>query len=374
MGIVTSISVEKGYARLERATDQGYLDPKLRAASVVPKLIIRTLRGKSTNVNMKQLAVALMIWLDEKDRDYLWYYKAEVTFNVPLSGTPVPVLTANSKDKNRRHSHNPFGQVIPGAQRRRPDIIIVKDKNIRWPGRAATYPTGEAYMDNLSRVVEVKFEGDELSKDQDRDYEKIAGGRERFTVLKVTSYDDTKGKGIPVEKPLPVYADKPQPKGYFFEEWIRSGGRVVDSVVVAAQEAYRNASKQITKYSREAEQYLRNHAPWIFEGGKLVRDAATNTWKWMNEQGRTIKVWTQRQLDAALEALKKATDWTIEEIKKIDWMQVIAVGTVVVLVIAIGVAVTFFTAGAGTAPYAASVQAFLTSIGLGAAAVGAAAM
>ena len=86
-----------------------------------------------------------------------------------------------------------------------------------------------------------------------------------------------------------------------------------------------------------------------------------------------IKVWTQRQLDAALEALKKATDWTIEEIKKIDWMQVIAVGTVVVLVIAIGVVVTFFTAGAGTAPYVASVQAFLTSIGVGAAAVGAAA-
>lgn len=32
-------------------------------------------------------------------------------------------------------------------------------------------------------------------------------------------------------------------------------------------------------------------------------------------------------VDAALEALKKATDWTIEEIKKIGWMQVIAVGT-----------------------------------------------
>ena len=374
MGIVTSISVEKGYAQLERATDQGYLDPKLRAASVVPKLIIRTLRGKPSDVNMKQLAVALMIWLDEKNHDYLWYYKAEVTFNVPLRGTPVPVLTANSKDKNRRHSHNPFGQVIPGAQRRRPDIIIVKDKNIRWPGRAATYPTGEAYADNLSRVVEVKFEKDELSPEQERDYTKIAGGKDRFTVLKVTSYDDTKGKGILVKKPLPVYADKPQPKGYFYEEWIRSGGRVVDSVVVAAQEAYRNASKQITKYSREAEQYLRNHAPWIFEGGKLVRDAATNTWKWMDEQGRTLKIWTQKQLDAAFEALKRATDWTIEEIKKIDWMQVIAVGTVVVLVIAIGVAVTFFTAGAGTAPYAASVQAFLTSIGLGTAAVGAAAM
>ena len=54
-------------------------------------------------------------------------------------------------------------------------------------------------------------------------------------------------------------------------------------------------------------------------------------------------------------------------------MQVIAVGAVVVLVIAIGAAVTFFTAGMGTAPYVASVQAFLTSIGVGAAVVGAAA-
>ena len=43
-------------------------------------------------------------------------------------------------------------------------------------------------------------------------------------------------------------------------------------------------------------------------------------------------------------------------------MQVIAVGTVVVLVIAIGVAVTFFTAGTGTVPYTASVKVFLTSI------------
>ena len=68
-------------------------------------------------------------------------------------------------------------------------------------------------------------------------------------------------------------------------------------------------------------------------------------------------------MDAALESLKKATNWTIEEIKKIDWMQVIAIGTVVVLVIAIGVVVTFFTAEAGTVPYAASVQAFLTSTG-----------
>ena len=68
------------------------------------------------------------------------------------------------------------------------------------------------------------------------------------------------------------------------------------------------------------------------------------------------KPYGRRNTKHGVESLKKETDWRIEEIKKIDWMQIIAIGAVVVLVIAIGVAVTFFTAGAGTAPYSASVR------------------
>ena len=62
--------------------------------------------------------------------------------------------------------------------------------------------------------------------------------------------------------------------------------------------------------------------------------------------------------------IKKATDLGIEELKKIDWMQVLMVGAQIILVIGIGIAVTFFSSGTGTAPYIAAVQAFLTSLAL----------
>lgn len=363
MGIVTSIEVEKGYAQLEKDEHKSYLYPKLQAANTTPKVVVKTVKGKPLEINMKQLAVAMLIWADERNHDYLWYYKAEVTFNVPKSGTPVPVLTNSSKEKNRRHSHNPFGQVIAGAQRRRPDIIVVKDKNIRWPGLAATYPTGEKYGDNLSRVVEVKFDNDRLDKQQGKDYEKIAGGsRERFTVLKVSS-KDTGGKTA--ADMLPIYAPKPEPEGYFWEEWVKGARQSADSLLISLENQYQGYKRTITAYSQEAANYLRQQAPWVFEGGRFVQDKAKAVWKWVDETGKTVKTWTQQQLDAAMKQIQAATDWTIAEFKKIDWFQVIAVGGVIVLAIAIGAAVTFFSAGTATAPYVAAVQAFLVTLGIG---------
>lgn len=364
MAIVTTIEVEKGYAKLERSEHEGYVYPKIRVANLAPQKSIKTVKNKTISINLKQIMMAMLIWEDERNHDYLWYYKAEVTFNLPREGTPVPVLTHNSKDKNRRHSHNPFGQVISGAQRRRPDLIVVKDKNIRWPGRAAVYPpTGDSYGDNLSRVVEIKFDKDRLEKEQRDDYTQIAGGRNRFTVLKVSSYDTDKSR--PITAPLPVYAPKAEPKGYFWEKWVQDGKNWVDSILISAENTYQSYSRRISAYSQEAEQYLREHAPWMFTAGKFVQDKANATWKWVNEKGQVLKTWTQKQLDAAMKEIQKATDWTIEEFKKIDWFQVMAVGSVIVLVIAIGAAVTFFTAGTGTAPYAAAVQAFLVSLGIG---------
>lgn len=362
MTVVTSIEVEKGYVQLERAEHKNYLYPKLQAANTTPKVVVKTVKGKPVEINMKQLAVAMLIWADERNHDYLWYYKAEVTFNVPKSGTPIPVLTNSSKEKNRRHSHNPFGQVIAGVQRRRPDIIVVKDKNIRWPGRAATYPTGEKYGDNLSRVVEVKFDDDDLKEGQKTDYIKIAGGEERFTVLKVSSRD-TGGKTSADR--LPVYAPKPEPKGYFWEEWVKDGRQWADSLLISAEKQYQGYKRSITAYSQETERYLRKQAPWVFGGGRFVQDKAKAVWKWVDETGKTVKTWTQQQLDAAMKQIQAATDWTIAEFKQIDWFQVIAVGGVIVLAIAIGAAVTFFSAGTATAPYVAAVQAFLVTLGIG---------
>ena len=365
MSVITNITVEKGYADLEKLDNKSYLYPKLTAVNmgVATHIVKKIIKGIPTEVNMKQMAVAAMIWLDEYNHDHLWNYKAEVPFNVPLKGTSIPVLTANSSDKNRRHSHNPFGRVISGAQIRRPDIIIVKNQNIRWPGRAATYPTGEVYEDNLSRLVEIKFGRDDLRPEQERDYTKIAGGKDRFTVLKVTGYNP-KMRRVPAEEPVPVYAPKPQAQGYFLENWVRKGERTLDTVLIGARNAYRYTSRQVSLYSDQAQKYLRANAPWLFEGGQMVRDAARKTWKWVNDKGQIVKEWTQKQLDQAIMTIKKATDLGIEELKKIDWMQVLMVGAQIILVIGIGIAVTFFSSGTGTAPYIAAVQTILTSLTL----------
>ncbi|WP_445497011.1 VRR-NUC domain-containing protein [Photorhabdus sp. SF281] len=82
---------------------------------------------------------------------------------------------------NLPQSSNPFARPSAadaekfGVKRiRRPDIILVKEDALRWPGRNATYFDGSVHPDNLKMLIEVKFPGDKLTEDQEKDYIQIA--------------------------------------------------------------------------------------------------------------------------------------------------------------------------------------------------------
>ncbi|MXE26505.1 VRR-NUC domain-containing protein, partial [Escherichia coli] len=69
---------------------------------------------------------------------------------------------------------------------RRPDVIIVKNKEDRWPGLAGPDTEGNMHSDNLARLVEVKFPGDVLSREQYNEYMQIVGrNRTRMTILEI---------------------------------------------------------------------------------------------------------------------------------------------------------------------------------------------
>ncbi|WP_323868146.1 VRR-NUC domain-containing protein [Xenorhabdus szentirmaii] len=73
---------------------------------------------------------------------------------------------------------------------RRPDIVLVKNKQLRWPGRDAQYIDGSVHPDNLKVLIEVKFPGDSLTRDQEKDYPLIAG-KDRFGLFVVEDNRDS---------------------------------------------------------------------------------------------------------------------------------------------------------------------------------------
>lgn len=85
----------------------------------------------------------------------------------------------------RRHTTILFP--LPGKGiYRRPDGIIVEDKQDRWPGLTGPDTEGNMHGDNLARLDEVKFPGDTLYEDQYKVYRKIVGkNRTSMTLLEI---------------------------------------------------------------------------------------------------------------------------------------------------------------------------------------------
>ncbi|MCK9736605.1 MULTISPECIES: VRR-NUC domain-containing protein [Pseudomonas] len=75
---------------------------------------------------------------------------------------------------------------------RRPDVVIVND------------PTKPPTQDNIKQVVEIKFPPDSWSKEQQTDYERIAGGAEKLEKLEPSDCDCNQSEPnhskIPVEQ------------------------------------------------------------------------------------------------------------------------------------------------------------------------------
>lgn len=108
-------------------------------------------------------------------------YKPEVNYDM-TQHPPAPIMSSNDDMQPhgwlvgwiRKHwGDQPRPMFEPGqGMIRRPDVVIVENPNLP--------PT----QDNLRSVVEIKFPGDELTPQARRDYINIAGGKEKFKLLR----------------------------------------------------------------------------------------------------------------------------------------------------------------------------------------------
>lgn len=345
-----------------------YLVEKADYGVRFPRLTLRlSASGELKPVEMRQLVMSGLIRLDEYRHDYRFDYKAEVSFDM-LSEPPRPFLSSSGgqQDPDRRHTLSPFPQGLTAGLLRRPDVIIVKDPNVRWPGRAGPDHEGVMHRDNLERVVEVKFPGDELKALQRFSYERIAGGAQRFSVLQVI--DCRNGDGQEAERayneihqptrerepkkwpslvprqqgystPVPVYGPVATLRAAILQTWAQLGE--------GAGALYDEFSQEIIEISEDLKSFLQRSAAWLGREGNWVRRESEKAWEWVSGRAGELLRWTDRQLQDIWLDVQRHLDLTLEMLAKIEWAQLLVdagtqVVTVVVVIIVGGV---MYTAG-----------------------------
>jgi hypothetical protein len=347
--------MQEKQAKLPNDESRQYLHLKVEYAMRFPRLSVKTRRnGSAYNVNLKQLMMSGMIRIDEVVRDYFWYYKAEVSFDMRVT-PPCPYLSSQLKQKdkaNRRHTTNPFPVKGKGIYRR-PDIIIVKDKYDRWPGLARLDADGYPHADNLERLVEVKFPGDNLSDRQYQDYMLIVGGSEkRFTILEIHDCRTDEGKetdrvlnldrqGVSKYWPMfffpPIFLPGPpqNPKPARIEPWTYASepfADLVEGVVDGVAEGW-NA------LSAEMQRKVSHVASWVNDSGRWFYQRLDETWVWVSDTGMRVEQWTNEQLRAAWLQIQKVTDMTLDTLKQVNWVQILTDAAVAVGVILVAVGI-----------------------------------
>ncbi|WP_448091622.1 VRR-NUC domain-containing protein [Pseudomonas lini] len=363
----TSIEGTIKQAPLPNPDNKPYLMEKANYASRFPKLSIKKARdGGVTGLELKQLVMSGLIRADEYRWDFLWDYKAEVCFDMAFL-PPKPFLSSSwfgedeKPDPLRRHTLFPFPKGSVKGLLRRPDVIIVKSRSIRWPGQAGPDHQGVAHPNNLERLVEVKFPGDVLGMAQREAYLDIAGGPNRFSVLEISDCrdDDDRERDRqynkehkptgefnplqwpvllpprtpdepprPAPVPVPAYGPVPTPKPAHIESWTQQVQQAVDGLLEQGAEGIRILSQEV-------QQHLEDAATWLGIKGEWVRRESQKAWEWVSETGAKVIRWTDEQLRAIWKEVQRYTDITLDMLRKIDWVQVlidlgIAVATVVI--------------------------------------------
>ncbi|MEM8130916.1 VRR-NUC domain-containing protein [Morganella morganii subsp. sibonii] len=190
----TTVTCRVEGAQLPSLENECYLKAKAVFASYFPRASYLKDGAKRS---LKQLVMSGLIRAEESLAKFKWPYKAEVVFAMRGEiNTPLPIMATSQAKLNDEeykgnlpHSENPFAMPTAGqwatkgvSGRRRPDIILVREQDNRWPGRGENWEG--PCTDNLHRLIEVKFPGDRLSRDQEKDY-KLISTEERFSVLHV---------------------------------------------------------------------------------------------------------------------------------------------------------------------------------------------
>lgn len=321
----TTLEERKEYARLT-VPGKGYLTEKAETALRTAKVLhVKTKNGNIVERVLCQLTMSGSIRAEESLHDFLWQYKAEVSFDMtPMeraTGIPKPFLSSGNKsDPLRRHSLNPFPPGMTVGMLRRPDVIITRSDGVRWPGRATTDHEGVSHPDNMLRVVELKFPGDSLDREQENAYLQIAGDvkGKRVERLCVVDVSDCDGELERVRERVraPIRAKVPIPEKAFYERWLSDAEHATEALWADMQAG-------VKQLSEEAQAWLRREAPWLFTAGRWVRDTSGQVYRWVSQEGAVIAQWTVAQLKVAWEKISAATDLVLEQIQRIDWTQVL---------------------------------------------------
>ncbi|WP_387692335.1 VRR-NUC domain-containing protein [Photorhabdus sp. RM71S] len=425
---VTSINCTMEIGVFPADEDPCYLAEKAEYALRLPAMIITKL-GAIRFLN--QIIMSGLIKVEELKHDFLWPYKAEVVFAIREEAVPLPMLATSQISKQRYsdnlpQSSNPFAR--PSAEDaekfgvvgiRRPDIILVKDEALRWPGRNATYFDGSVHPDNLKMLIEVKFPGDDLTQGQQTDYIQIAT-EDRFGVMRVDDnrseeqkqYDEAWRKhyqpgsqhyknpiplaplppgsppddkalpalpaeGVPGTIPQPLTKNPPllsTSRWSFlpsYEDWVVLGQEVAGLT--------ENGLNYVRDSTREL---LAQFGAWFNQAGKWVCeeiiDPVTHqvsyAFSWVNEQTGKIVTWTENEIKARWQTVQQGSDITLEELKNISWMQIlkeVGEGMLEVVVIIAEVAVVVLVTVAVAAALIALVEILAVAAAASAAALAA---
>ncbi|MFJ2478721.1 VRR-NUC domain-containing protein [Pseudomonas sp. NPDC087598] len=349
--------------------NQSYLMDKAQYGLLYPKLSFKRLKdGSESDAELKQLVMSGLIKVDEYLRDFFFEYKAEVSFDMrpPPPQAPIPYLSSSlvggkKPDPDRRHTMTFFPSNSMGGFLRRPDVVIVKNAQIRWPGLECLDHDGAPHKNNVERVVEVKFPGDVLGRGQRVDYERIAGDLDRFAVLEVKdcrskkereadkkfnrehrptqAYDPNKWTLPPIPErppkeaptPVPVYGPEPIPKPAQVERWTQKIDAAVDSLIEQGGRGLRDLSQDVEEHLAEA-------AAWISSQSEWLRLESQKAWEWVGEAGGEVMRWTDDQIREIWSEIQKYTDLTLEALREVDWVHWLvfvgsAVATAIVIIV-----------------------------------------
>lgn len=365
----TSIEGTETRAPLPNPTNKPYLLEKANYAARFPRLSVKKLpSGTTGGMELKQLVMSSLIRVDEYLQDFRWDYKAEVCFDMTRL-PPAPFLSSSvtrkgaTPDPDRRHTLMPFPTGLTKGLLRRPDVIIVKSRTMRWPGQAGADHQGVMHPGNLERVVEVKFPGDKLLSEQESAYIEIAGDEDHFSVLEIQDCRDDgdrerdrqynqahqpTGQSNPLHwptilppltpppgnqprpapMPVPVYGPRPMPKPARVESWTQQVQDAIDSLL-------EQGAQGIRQLSTEVQQHLEEAANWLGTKGQWVRHESQKVWEWVSETGGQVLRWTDEQLRAIWQQVELYTDLTLAVLRQIDWVQILIDTGIVVATVAV---------------------------------------
>jgi hypothetical protein len=171
---------------------------------------------------LKQRCTTVSIWDDEDRNQLVWRYKAEVGYSMKAN-PPAPLM---SREQPNRASRFPLGRAMGDGLLKRqlegrpqkgllriPDCIVLKATGVELASmRAAGHIDWKRLIpvqSNIETVVEIKFDGDELSNQQILAYRKIAGNVDRFRLLKASECDCDHRRPDPATEPVRVPVTTP---------------------------------------------------------------------------------------------------------------------------------------------------------------------